>query len=215
MKVFGNPATKAKIRRYIVWGIEDGIVCAAFFGRHHTGWVGVPRDFRGAGGGMMFTPEELAAMRAADEEIDRTFEMTEDDLQLSRAIDQQARQERSKRAAPKPRTEEQRARARAYQKKRYWEKHEEVLAYRRRYYAERREDRAAETAAYRRRKLAEAKANGPTYFSLWLKQNGITQKEAAERLCVSLNCVTCWAAGIFRPKVDKIRAVWPEYGGET
>ena len=28
MKVFGNPATKAKIRRYIVWGIEDGIVCA-------------------------------------------------------------------------------------------------------------------------------------------------------------------------------------------
>lgn len=164
---------------------------------------------------MMFTPEELAAMRAADEEIDRTFEMTEDDLQLSRAIDQQARQERSKRAAPKPRTEEQRARARAYQKKRYWEKHEEVLAYRRRYYAERREDRAAETAAYRRRKLAEAKANGPTYFSLWLKQNGITQKEAAERLRVSLSCVTCWAAGIFRPKVDKIRAVWQEYGGET
>lgn len=31
MKVFGNPATKAKIRRYIVWGIEDGITLA--------GWV--------------------------------------------------------------------------------------------------------------------------------------------------------------------------------
>lgn len=32
MKVFGNPGTKAKIRRYIVWGIEDGIVCASFLG---------------------------------------------------------------------------------------------------------------------------------------------------------------------------------------
>ena len=164
---------------------------------------------------MMFTPEELAAMREVDEEIDRTFEMTEDDLQLSRALDQQARQERSKRAKPRPRTPEQLERDRVRQKQRYWENHEEALAYHRRYYAERREDRAAAAAAYRKRKLAEAKANGPTYFSLWLKQNGITQKEAAERMGVSLNCVACWAAGIFRPKVDKIRAVWPEYGGET
>ena len=39
-KVFGNPATKAKIRRYIVWGIEDGIVCAAFLGGIAlAGWV--------------------------------------------------------------------------------------------------------------------------------------------------------------------------------
>ena len=30
MKIFGNPCTKAKIRRYIVGGVEDGIVCAAF-----------------------------------------------------------------------------------------------------------------------------------------------------------------------------------------
>lgn len=40
MKVFGNPATKAKIRRYIVWGIEDGIVCASFLGGIAlAGWV--------------------------------------------------------------------------------------------------------------------------------------------------------------------------------
>lgn len=32
----------------------------------------------------MFTPEELAAMRAADEEIDRTFEMTEDDPKVDK-----------------------------------------------------------------------------------------------------------------------------------
>ena len=40
MKVFGDPSTKAKIRRYIVWGIEDGIVCAAFLGGITlAGWV--------------------------------------------------------------------------------------------------------------------------------------------------------------------------------
>lgn len=40
MKVFGNPATKAKIRRYIVWGIEDGIVCASFLaGGCLMGWL--------------------------------------------------------------------------------------------------------------------------------------------------------------------------------
>lgn len=32
MKVFGNPKSKAKARRLIVWGIEDGIVCASFLG---------------------------------------------------------------------------------------------------------------------------------------------------------------------------------------
>lgn len=40
MKVFGNPKTKAKARRYIVWGIEDGIVCASFLGGIAlAGWV--------------------------------------------------------------------------------------------------------------------------------------------------------------------------------
>ncbi len=40
MKVFGDPATKAKVRRYIVWGIEDGIVCASFLaGIALAGWL--------------------------------------------------------------------------------------------------------------------------------------------------------------------------------
>ena len=30
MKVFGDPRDKKKFRRYIVWGVEDGIVCASF-----------------------------------------------------------------------------------------------------------------------------------------------------------------------------------------
>lgn len=40
MKVFGNPKSKANVRRLIVWGIEDGIVCAAFLGGIAlAGWV--------------------------------------------------------------------------------------------------------------------------------------------------------------------------------
>ena len=30
MKVFGDPKVKAKARRYIVWGIEDGIALAGW-----------------------------------------------------------------------------------------------------------------------------------------------------------------------------------------
>lgn len=40
MKVFGDPRAKAKVCRYIVWGIEDGIVCTAFLGGIAlAGWV--------------------------------------------------------------------------------------------------------------------------------------------------------------------------------
>ena len=30
MKVFGDPRAKAKVRRYIMWGIEDGIALAGW-----------------------------------------------------------------------------------------------------------------------------------------------------------------------------------------
>lgn len=37
-EVFGDP--KAKVRRYIIWGVEDGIVCASFIGGIAlAGWV--------------------------------------------------------------------------------------------------------------------------------------------------------------------------------
>lgn len=40
MKMFGDPKVKAKARRCIVWGIEDGIGCASFLGGIAlAGWV--------------------------------------------------------------------------------------------------------------------------------------------------------------------------------
>ena len=38
--VYRDPRARAKARRYIVWGIEDGIVCASFPGGIAlAGWV--------------------------------------------------------------------------------------------------------------------------------------------------------------------------------
>ena len=40
MKVFGDPRARAKARRYIIWGVEDGIVCAGFLaGGYLMGWL--------------------------------------------------------------------------------------------------------------------------------------------------------------------------------
>ena len=40
MKVFGAPRAKAKVRRYIIWGAEDGSVCASFIaGIALAGWL--------------------------------------------------------------------------------------------------------------------------------------------------------------------------------
>lgn len=163
----------------------------------------------------VITPEELAAMRAADEEIDRTFRLTAEDRQLSKKLDRDAMQQRGKRTKARQRTPEQRERNRAYLKARYWGDHESALEYRRRYYAEHREEQIAQVAAYQKAKRRAAKEAGPTYFKTWLRQHGVTQKEAAEKLGVSLTCVRNWSEGLFRPKTDIIRAVWPEYGGET
>lgn len=53
-----------------------------------------------------------------------------------------------------------------------------------------------------------------TTFGAFLKQQGIRQWEAAEKLGVSPATVSNWANGITVPKESKILAVWPEYGGE-
>ena len=64
---------------------------------------------------MSFTPEELAAMKAFDDNVDRTFELTEEERRRSDAMDGK---------------EKSRARARAY----YWAHRDERKAYSRVYY---------------------------------------------------------------------------------
>lgn len=81
-------------------------------------------------------------------------------------------------------------------------------AYARKYYAENYEKVSKYHSDRRRKKSRD------TAFGAFLRENGITQTAAAKVLGVSASTVNCWANGITTMNEDKIRAVWPEYGGE-
>ena len=75
---------------------------------------------------MPFTPEELEAMRLADEEIEREFHLTQEDFERSEKLDREARHERLDFAAQKV----------AAQKKAYYEANREKLAAQQKAYRE-------------------------------------------------------------------------------
>ena len=85
---------------------------------------------------------------------------------------------------------------------------EERRAYSRKYYAENYEKLSKYRSDRRRKKSCD------TAFGAFLRENGITQTAAAKMLGVSVSTANCWANGITTANEDKIRAVWPEYGGE-
>lgn len=116
-------------------------------------------------------------------------------------------------------TEEQRRMRNAYARAYYAQHRERILqnnrnnreainAYMRKYRAENREKLSKYKSDRRRKKSRD------TAFGAFLRENGITQTAAAKMLGVSISTVNCWANGITNAREDKIRAVWPEYGGE-
>ena len=96
-----------------------------------------------------FTAEELAAMRLADEEIEREFRWTNEELEASRKRDRESTLDQKDFAAQKL----------AAQQKAYYEANREKLAAQKKAYREaNREKLAAQQKAYReanREKLAE------------------------------------------------------------
>lgn len=89
---------------------------------------------------MPIAAEELRAMRLADKEIERDFQLTADDIDRAREMDRVALFERKDTAA-------QRAVAR---RKAYYEAHREKIAARKKVYrAAHREEEAAQQKAYR------------------------------------------------------------------
>lgn len=80
-------------------------------------------------------------------------------------------------------------------------------AYMRKYRAANYEKLSAYYSDRRRKKSRD------TAFGAFLRENGITQVAAAKMLGVSVSTANCWANGITTANEDKIRAVWPEYGG--
>lgn len=115
-------------------------------------------------------------------------------------------------------TEEQRRMHNAYSRAYYAQHRDRILqnkrnnreainAYMRKYRAENYEKLSAYYSNRRRKKSRD------TAFGAFLRENGITQTAAAKMLGVSVSTANCWANGITTANEDKIRAVWPEYGG--
>lgn len=116
-------------------------------------------------------------------------------------------------------TEEQRRVHNAYNRAYYAQHRERILqnkrdnrearnAYMRKYRAANYEKLSAYYSNRRRKKSRD------TAFGAFLREHGITQTAAAKMLGVSVSTANCWANGITTAREDKIRAVWPEYGGE-
>ena len=119
---------------------------------------------------MAFTPEELEAMRLADEEIEEDFELSQEDFAFSNELDRQARFDRldnsEKQALSRQREHRQANKERraaiqkayyeankdkisAYKKNYYKANRDSCLAYQKAYEATHRERRAAYQKAYR------------------------------------------------------------------
>ena len=107
---------------------------------------------------MPFTAEELEAMRLADEEIEREYEVSSTDAEISKWLDElaindrldhkQLHNKRYKRAYREEHKDEIAAKKRAYRE----EHKDEIAAQQRAYYEEHKDEIAAKKRAYRKRK---------------------------------------------------------------
>ena len=92
---------------------------------------------------MPFTAEELEAMRIADEEIDREYEVSSTDTEISKWLDELAINDR---------LDHKQLHNKRYQRA-YREEHKDkIAAQRRAYYEEHKDEIAAQRRAYRARK---------------------------------------------------------------
>ena len=104
---------------------------------------------------MPFTEEELAEMAAADAEIEASFQLTNDDLVMSREFDRMAvldsmdNQKRKVAAQQKAWYEANREKVAAQQKAWYEANREKVAAQKKAWYEANREKVAAQQKAYR------------------------------------------------------------------
>ena len=105
----------------------------------------------------MFTPEELAAMRAADEEIEATFRLTKEEREASRRRDLSAMDDKSRKASERAAIYRKTHREKIAQRQwKYRESHREEERQRyREYYQSHREEIVQRQREYRQRKKAE------------------------------------------------------------
>ena len=120
----------------------------------------------------MFTPEELAAMRAADEEIERDFCITPEEIQVSRERDADARYH-DKDAAQKNIAQNKREYYRAHR--------EEIARYQAEYYRTHREKIARYQVEYYRTHREEINARRREYYRAHREQFTRQKREYRQR----------------------------------
>lgn len=121
---------------------------------------------------MPLTAEELRAMRLADEEIERDFQLTADDIDRAREMDKVALFERKDTAAQ---------RAVAQQKVYRSANREKVAARRKAYYEAHREEEAARRKAYYEAHREEEAARKKVYYATHREKIAAQQKAYRER----------------------------------
>ena len=103
---------------------------------------------------MMFTPEELADLRAYDAQVDET-PLTMDEINGTRERDKQAMYSQK----------DAKAKKKADSNRRWRQTHkEEIAAYKRQYYATRKQEKAEYDRAYKRRNKDRVKENNRLYY---------------------------------------------------
>ena len=149
---------------------------------------------------MPFTAQELEEMRRADEEIEREFRLTQEEIEMSRRRDRQAVfealpvEKRKAAAQRKAYYEANREKAAAYQKA-YYEANREKAAARNKAYREaNREKMAAQSKAYR-----EANREKMAAQQKWIadarKAKGYTQTDAARMIGTSQTSIALLESG--------------------
>lgn len=95
----------------------------------------------------LFTPEELEELRRADEEVEKTFRLTDEEVSASRRRDANARMDRKYGRKQK----------KAAENKSYYSRNrEEKLAYQKEYYLKNRDRERARNLEYKKRRKAMA-----------------------------------------------------------
>lgn len=134
---------------------------------------------------MPFTAQELEEMRRADEEIEREFRLTQEEIEMSRRRDRQAVfealpvEERKAAAQRKAYREANREKAAAQRKAWYEANREKAAAYQKAYYEANREKAAAQ-----QKWIADAR-----------KAKGYTQTDAARMIGTSQTSIALLESG--------------------
>ena len=145
---------------------------------------------------MPFTAAELEEMRRADEEIEREFRLSPEDLERDRELTRVVKLERM---APEKR------RIAAYQRAYREANRDSIAAYQRAYYEANRDSLAEKQRAYR-----EANRDSIAEKQRWIREtrkaHGYTQRDMARMLGVSISAISRLESGELRLSGFKKRA---------